>query len=215
MSEIKETEFLEASDAWLEAALWLGLSLKMKGATEALWSAHYYLLQLSRLQYACELSYHRIKEASKIADSEDHLTAMGGIARLYLDVHAFLVSAHSYWRTIEKLNGLLNIVELDTAVAVNSSVADETKKARDHLEHIDERIEKGRLLHFGQPMNAQTFRRAMGRFEEDHITFGDETFHLGVINNAIIDVGHEVAPALRQVTIPIITVGVTGSNQES
>jgi len=215
MSETQETEFLEASDHWLEAAVWLGLSLRMTGATEVHWGAHYYLLQLSRLQYACELSYHRIKEASKIADSEDHRTAMAGIGRLYLDIHAFLVSAHAYWRTIEKLNTLLKLAELDAAIAHNQLVADETKTARDHLEHIVERIQIGRPPHFGHPMDAQTFRGAMGRFEGDQITFGDETFRLGAINTAIRNVGRAVAPALRQATIPVITVRVTEPEQES
>lgn len=207
MSEPPDTAFLGATDQWLEAALWLGLTLRVSGGTEAQWGAPH-LLHLSRLQFACELAFHRIGAASEAADSKDSRTAMGGVGRLYLEIHMFLVSAHAYWRTLRQLNRLLKLPAFSAAVQANEAIAAETKTARDHLEHMYERIEKGRPPKYGE-MTARTFRGAMGRFDGTQVTFGNESFRLGDIHAAVCRVGREVAPLLRQAATPILSVRTT------
>jgi hypothetical protein len=100
MTESQIAECLEAVDCWIESAVWVGLSFRMAGATEARWGAHYDLLQLSRLQFACGLSFYRIQEPSATVVGTDLDTEIFEIGRVYADVHAFLVSAHSYWRAL-------------------------------------------------------------------------------------------------------------------
>ncbi len=112
MAETLHTRFAEASNLWLEAAIGTGLILRIKGAQEAQWGAHYYLLQLSRLQYACELSFHRVNEDLDLSKSKEHDTKMAGLWSIGLEIHSFLVSAHSHWQVLEQLSRLLNVSEL-------------------------------------------------------------------------------------------------------
>lgn len=94
---------------WLEAAIGIGISLRLGGGTDRQWGVHFYLLHLSRLQYACELSFRRIEEATELVANDEYYTSMAGFAQQCLDIHAFLVSAHSYWRTLKQLTKLLRI----------------------------------------------------------------------------------------------------------
>jgi hypothetical protein len=112
-------------------------------------------------------------------------------------------------QALKKLARILNLEELSTSITKYRQVMKETKVARDHLEHMDERIEIGKEVKHGQFMSARTFRGAMGRFDGNLITFGDESFNLAAINDAIQDVGRTVASALRQTTSVSITVRVS------
>ncbi len=47
-------------------------------------------------------------------------------------------------------------------------------------------------------MSADDFRRAMGVYGANVVTFGDERFDLSDIYEAVKSVGREVAPRLRQ-----------------
>jgi hypothetical protein len=178
------------SEPWLESAALLGVGMRLSPSKTDMWAAHFHLLVISRAQFATQLAYDRF------------LTACNGsslpeIACGYLELHSFLVSAHLFWRTLQKLANDFVLPDLRQSLQQHATLIEQTKRARDHIEHMTERIEKGRGQKFGSPMDARTFRHAMGKYERGSVTFGNETFDLQAIHAAIHTIGKTVAPKLR------------------
>ena len=198
MNATNEAEIWAASAPWLEAAGFLGIGLRVSPPPKDVSAAVYHLMVMCRTQFAAELSYKRFTAACESQDNkESSETRLDEIARGYLELHSFFTSAHLYWRTLEGLSKLLSVPELKEAIQDYAKATRGTKCARDHLEHMTERIEKGRSHEFGFRMDACTFRRAMGKYEVGSVAFGDETLDLGTIHGAVVSVGRKIAPRLR------------------
>ena len=190
MTEIEQSDIWNASNQWIESAVLLGIGLRVSPLPKDAWATYYHLLVMCRAQFAAEFSYERFIQNCDTTD-------LAGIMRGYLDLHSFLVSAHLYWRTLRELASDFNLPELAQSVSTYSTVIDNTKCARDHIEHISERIESGRSERWGDSMDTTVFRRRIGNYSDGSVTFGDETINLHEIYDAIRAIGRTVAPKLR------------------
>lgn len=191
MIEINEIDIWNVSKNWLESAMFLGLGLRIAPSLKNKWASHYHLIAMSRAQFSAELSYERFVVVSESQE-------ITKIACGYLELHSFLVSAHFYWRTLEKLAADFPLPDLANSVKTYTKEIKGTKCARDHMEHFSERIESGRTEHWGKPpMAADIFRRSLGKYSADSVTFGSESFDLRAIYDAIRIIGRKVAPKLR------------------
>jgi hypothetical protein len=208
MSDEQGAEPLQASDDWLEAAINVGMQLRVAypNTEKDLWPVHFNLLMLSRAQYAAELSYERFRQGAATEEaSESRTSSLEGIERTlrgYLEVHAFLVSAHLYWRSLQAVSSyLVAPEELSQVLHDSEELISHTATARHHMEHITERIGRGRTGRYGTEMSAEVFRQSLGRIEGSTVVFGEERFDLAAIHEAIRSIGEEVAP-LTKAAIP-------------
>jgi hypothetical protein len=181
VSGVEEPKSLEVSNAWLEASMFAGLYLKVVDPPKDLSPAHHNLMMMARVQFATESSFERFQV---IAESED--TDISKTLQAYVELHLFQVSAHLYWTTLYELSKYLGVQVLEQTTDSHRFVAEQTRVARNHIEHITERIGEGRKR--GPiPLSAQDFRRAMGTYDASTVTFGAESFNLGAIYGAIKD----------------------------
>ena len=74
-----------------------------------------------------------------------------------------------------------------------------TQAARNHMEHIAERITEGRRSQreFSEMARA-TFQAAIGRLEFPNIEFGTEAFNLDGISSAVLSVGLRYSDAFNE-----------------
>ena len=107
---------------------------------------------------------------------------------------------------MQSLSRDLALPALADALQRYAPVIDKTKKARHHMEHVSERIAIGREMRWGAPMDSETFRRATGRLEGETVYFGDESFNLGAIHEAVRNVGRNIALRLREQVSPAFSV---------
>ncbi len=219
MSDNYEPDAAQVSDDWLEAAGFAGLYLKVVSlpTSKDLWPAYYNLMMMARAQYAAEASYKRFQS---VAARED--AGLKGIFQAYMELHLFIVSADLYWTTLKELTRYLKPQELKQAVNYHEHLASQTRTARNHMEHITERIREGRVRDPGS-MSAKDFRRAMGTYDASSVTFGTERFDLGEIYEAIRTVGREAAPQLKALldhavtndVLPRLLTSLRGSQEQS
>jgi hypothetical protein len=188
---------------WLDAASWTWMRGQFFGGLPTdldAQAAFMYLVTLTRTQAAAERAFDRLIEAHAYNEKADreHRPSVGIDAKLRIggETHAFLVSAHLFWSTFDVMRRQLPTSELKEAWKVHRMVADQTGKARDHIEHLPERIKKGRTR---KPvMEKDVFREAVGVFDGTLLTFGDETFDLRQIRDSIRRVEEKVAPKLEE-----------------
>ena len=183
--------YWSASDHWLESAAFLGIGLRISPISADPWAAYHNLMLMCREQYASEFSYARFIDA---CDSKDDLEE---IVQGYLELHSFIVSAHLYWQTLSALDNTMQLEDFGKVLKMYAVEIEHTKKARNHLEHIDERIGKGRDEKRGGVMSPQEFRRSMGRYSAGKVIFGSEETDLAAIHIAICNIGRKIAPKIR------------------
>lgn len=81
-----------------------------------------------------------------------------------------------------------------------------TITARNHIEHITERIVNERRRRTGaSELSGEAFQRAIGRIEFPSIIFGVESFDLAAISGTILTTGGRIAPTLETTSISIST----------
>jgi hypothetical protein len=188
---------------WLDAAGWMWMRGQFFGGLPTdldAQAAFMYLTTLARSQVAAERAFDRLIEAhadNEMADRE-HKPSVGIDAKFRIggETHAFLVSAHLFWRTLDVMRLDLPTPELREAWKANRWIAGETGKARDHIEHLPERIRKGRTKK--PAMEKDVFRQEAGAFDGAQLSFGDETFDLRRIRDSIRRVEEKVAPKLEE-----------------
>ena len=125
----------------------------------------------------------------------DALFGFGGDAalaeagfRMSSEMHALFVFADGFWDHLQPLSHIFpGVPELARAVSAHELDADTARKVRDHVEHLAERVTLGRRKQFGQPMTAETFRRVAGGFDGRMAYYGDETFDVPAIRDAVAD----------------------------
>jgi hypothetical protein len=198
-----ERPYERGRSRWLDAAGWMLMRGRFFGGIPSdldAEAAFMYLVVIARAQAAAELAFERLVQAQQDdqrAEAE-HKPSVGIDSKLRMagEIHAFLVSAHLFWRTLDEMRRHLRTSELKEAWKVHHQVADETRKARDHIEHLPERIRRGRTK---QPvMDKAVFREAAGAFDGTELTFGDETFDLRQILDSISRAEEMVAPRLEE-----------------
>lgn len=152
---------------------------------------------IARAQFGVDLSYDRMRaaqldHAGLILQGGDRSLQNEAIFRAFLEAHAFLVSAASFWNLLTALLKRLDQPELDGAVKEYTPSKEQALTARHHIEHVAERIEAGRAAHYGGEMTAEEFQQAVAALEGEEIIFGPERFNL----HEIREVTHLVTDAL-------------------
>lgn len=131
------------------------------------------------------------------------------------DVHAFLVSAALYWATVREIVNHVPKPDLRPPFADYETAAMTAKTAREHIEHLNERIVHGRSgERLGGAMPADVFREAVGAFDGERMMFGDESFPLGDMLEAIRASSSAIAPRLAEATAPNLQVRVTAPESD-
>jgi hypothetical protein len=189
---------LEAARLWWRrfSALWVfGLP---EERSRQYHSVAVHAISLGRAQFACELAFDRYASAlaAKVASDESG-DASGEVQSIRVlsataDAHAMLVSAHLYWRELEALqrDALSDRMgdAATRALAAGGRGRELAKAGRDHIEHLHERVLKGRTQRQGGAAGAmapETFLENVLVLEPEAVLFGDERFDLREIRDAV------------------------------
>lgn len=161
---------------------------------------------MCRADFAAALAYERLSNDPSSSSITGSLTRSA-------DVHAFLVSAHLAWVTLEELGkrlrkGTFAHKAVHEALRGHRSVIRRCESARDHIEHITERIGRGRAIHFGRgkKMTAKVFRQSVGVVTHTTVAFGNETFDLAEQVAALTKARKTVAPSIVAAATPAMRV---------
>lgn len=146
-----------------------------------------HLTMAARAQFAVDMSYERLKEAQMefALARADPLQENEAMFRAFAEAHTFLVFAALFWNSLRTLATHFALPELDDALEVSEASIGLVTKARNHIEHVSERIEEGRAEARGGAMSADDFRAAVGAIQGDEVIFGSERFGLGQMRAAI------------------------------
>ena len=185
----------EAAEVWIFAAVrfhHICRILEDTGEPDSDGNAKGQLIhQLAHFQYGTELSHSRLL-ASQSTENPPPGEVWSFAPMLYraADAHHLLNSASGFWRTLRRLCKLMPFREPREMLEEEADTIADTQAARNHMEHIAERITEGRGPQKGFPeMGPDTFQRAVGRIEFPHIVFGTEAFNLDGIASAVLSVG--------------------------
>jgi hypothetical protein len=157
------------------------------------------MFQLGHFQFATELAYSRLYQQA----NEETAIAKGPASFRSLfersaDAHALLVSASGYWRAFKNLLRLMPFPDLILLTDELKGTVHLTTMARNHIEHITERIVQGRKRTAAVvEISARSFQQAMGRIEFPSIIFGEESFDLAEISGTVLTTGSRIAPTLE------------------
>jgi hypothetical protein len=189
---------LEAARLWVRRfeALWVfGLP---EERSHAFHSVAVHAISLGRAHFACELAFDRYttalaaKEMSdQNGDASDDLQAIRLLSAAG-DAHHLLVSANLFWRELGALqrDALSDRMRAATgqALAAGGEGREQAKIGRDHIEHLDERVLRGRIERFAGSagvMTAQTFLQNVLVLEPEAVLFGDERLDLRAIRDTV------------------------------
>ena len=157
------------------------------------------MFQLGHFQFATELAYSRLhKEAAKDTPMEESPSTFTSLFERSADAHALLVSASGYWRALQDLLRLMPFPDIVVLTDKLKCIVKATVRARNHIEHITERIVDGRKRTSTVPeISAKSFQQAIGHIEFPSIFFGDESFDLAEISGTVLTTGKRIAPTLE------------------
>lgn len=155
------------------------------------------MFQLGHFQFATELAYGRLHQQATRGTGGD-TASFEPLLECSADAHALLVSACGYWRALQDLLRLMPFPDLMLVTDKLEYVVRATVMARNHIEHITERIVNGRTPRANiSGISAEAFQQAIGRIEFPAIIFGAESFDLAAISGTILTTGSRIAPTLE------------------
>jgi hypothetical protein len=162
-----------------------------------------HITMIARAQFGVDLSYDRMRaaqldRAGLVMKDADRALQNDAMFRAFLEAHAFLVSAASFWNLLSSLLERFEQSALDTAVEKHAGSKEQALRARHHIEHVAERIEAGRAARFGGEMTSEEFLSAVGSLEGDEMIFGPERFNLRQIRDVTHLVTGAVAPGVNE-----------------
>lgn len=186
------------AETWISAGLNLSLVHLILDDDVGSTAKREMMFQLGHFQFATELAYSRLHQR---AGNETALVegspSFTSLFELSADAHATLVSASGYWRALQDLLRLMPFPDLLALTDKLECIVKATGRARNHIEHITERIVDGRKHSSSVPeISAESFQQAIGRIEFPSILFGDELFDLSEISGTILTTGKRIAPTL-------------------
>lgn len=193
-------EVASLSETWISAAFGISLIHTILAEEDASSSKRSILFQLAHFQYSTELSYSRLFESqSQPNPREREKWSFSPLLMMSADAHSLLVSAAGFWKSMETLSELMPYPDLLKLLEDLEQPIREIRTARNHMEHISERIVAGRRKRKAvTPMSATDFQEAIGRLQFPVIEFGKEAFDLAAIAELIVSSGRKVAPALQR-----------------
>lgn len=158
------------------------------------------IVQIAHFQYATELPYSRLFAARNSEDPPSGRAfslapAFTGAA----EAHQLVVAASGFWRTLRELCDFMPFPDLVALLNEETDTIADTQAARNHMEHIAERIIEGRRPQRGfSKMPKEVFQAAIGRLQFPEIVFGTEVFNLDGIASAILSVGSQLSSAFSE-----------------
>lgn len=198
---------------WLEAYGGLWLRGYFGGFPEGLdaQGAFFFLGTLARAQAGAEYAFEQLEVAmadkARAEDEREWSAALDATLRMFLYEHAFIVEANLFFDTLQALAAHLpRAAEVREARRVYRSLAEEVGRLRDHVEHLPERIRKGRKGRHGPPMEREVFRQGVGKFEGTTVVYGDERYDLRAIRDALRRVEERTTPRLEERLTPKLRV---------
>jgi len=156
------------------------------------------MFQLGHFQFATELAYSRLHQQATKESASGNAPSFAPLFTYFADAHMLLVSASGYWRALKELLRLMPFPHLVMLIDEVEDVMKATVMARNHVEHITERIVNGRRRRTDTPeISAKAFQQAIARIEFPSIIFADESFDLALISGTILSIGSRIAPTLE------------------
>lgn len=179
----------QLAESWIGAALQISVIHHFLDDEIGSAAKRAVMFKLGDFQFATELAYSRLCESAQRISGESPASFVPELV-CSADAHSLLVSSTGYWRAVRDLSRLMPFVELLRLVEHFQPQIDETVRARNHIEHIGERIESGRKGGTRVPeMAMDVFQQAIGRIEFPSIVFGNETFDLAQLSLAVLEAG--------------------------
>jgi hypothetical protein len=156
------------------------------------------MFQLGHFQFATELAYSRLRHQATKESASGNAPSFAPLFTCSADAHMLLVSASGYWRALKELLRLMPFPHLMMLIDEVEHVMKTTVMARNHVEHITERLVNGRRRRTDTPeISTKAFQQAIARIEFPSIIFADEAFDLALISGTILSIGSRIAPALE------------------
>jgi hypothetical protein len=170
---------------------------------------------LARAQAGAEYAYRQLEVAiadhARAEGRADWSAAMEARLRMSFYMRAFAVEADLLFDTLQLLGSYLPAdaaAEVKLTRRIHQSTATRVRDLRGHVEHLPERIHKGRGG--SRPMTREVFRQAVGVFEETTVVFGDDEFDLRKIRDALWQVEKRTAPKLEERLKPNLVLQRSG-----
>lgn len=147
-----------------------------------------HLLATGRGAFGVELAFRRLLEARIDYDATVDAAMIEAGLEMSNEMHALFVHADSFWDNLRALRRALpGVPNLGTVCDSNAQAARTAETARDHVEHIADRICDGRPKRRTVPeMPAEVFRRGVSGFAGRLAYFGDELFDVVEIHDAVM-----------------------------
>lgn len=157
-------------------------------------------VMLARAQYGAKASLDRLLDANAFSKLQDEKAAsfaetMINTFEVLHQAHNFLVAVDLFWETIKRLDEHLDLQEFTEVFEASKDARRASRDARNHIEHVAERIAEGRR---NGPMTPQEFRSKMGIFDGTKIWFGPESYDVIAMHDAVHQAGQKLAPLLEE-----------------
>lgn len=187
------------TETWISAGFNISLIHRILDDEAGSTAKREIMFQLGHFQFASELAYSRLHQQVTEGTAMDRRTlSFATLLACSADAHALLVSGSGYWRALQDLLRLMPFPDLVTITDELECVVNATVTARNHIEHITERIVNGRKRRTSVPeISTEAFQAAIGRIEFPSIIFGNESFDLAAISGTMLTTGSRVAPTLQ------------------
>lgn len=189
---------------WLDAGIWAGVRVRVTGLDKQSpkpTAVGPLLVILARTQYGSKASLDRLVEARAIGELQDKSSTSSlpdkiiNAFEVLHQAHSFIVSVDTFWETFKRLRDHIDLPELDAAWTSSAEARRLSREARNHIEHVAERITAGRAK---PPMTSIDFIKKLGVFDGTKIWFGNENYDVVAMHEAVMTVGRTVAPVLEQ-----------------
>lgn len=194
---------MSIADRWLRAGIWASVRVRATGldqVSDKPAAVGPMFVMLARAQYGAKASLDRLLDAHAFSRLQDEETAsfaekMINTFEVLHQAHNFLVAVDLFWETIKRLDEHLDLQEFTEVFESSKNARRTSRDARNHIEHIAERIAEGRK---NAPMTPQEFRSKMGIFDGTKIWFGPESYNVIEMHEAVHRAGQNLAPLLEE-----------------
>jgi hypothetical protein len=187
------------AETWISAGFNISLVHRILDDENGSTAKREMMFQLGHFQFATELAYSRLhQQANEETAIAKGTASFRSLFERSADAHALLVSASGYWKALKDLLRLMPFPDLALLIDEVESAVKATVMARNHIEHITERIVSGRKRRAAVPeVSAESFQQAIGRFEFPSIIFGDESFNVAELSGTVLITGRRIASAME------------------
>lgn len=193
-----------STDNWIDAACFVTTKEalgSLKGDAEGLSLT---LCCLARTSWGVSLAWNRVQDAERRGALSGLTRGPQDFLEILHETHSLLVAANTFWKALDELQRRLRAHQqrLPRLNDVDSRLkaCKQTVTARNHFEHLDERIREGRPR--GNVMLRDAFRRAPAQVFRGVLRCGEESFDLQELVRAVEIASETVGPEVRDLLQP-------------